>query len=218
MLQLDRKQVLVLVILGAIILFGAGYRLAHMKERAGDGNSTALVKNSSEKAKDIMVHVTGAVTSPGVYQIPAGSRVIDAVNKSGPAPEANLNALKLASPVNDGQTILVPYKPDMVQAGSNTSSGSYSGVSNPYHGVGKNPPGGSYGATSQPGFATGLVNINTANQSQLDSLPGIGPSLAERIIEYREANGPFQDIEDIKNVSGIGAKKYENLKEKITVH
>lgn len=214
MFQLDRKQILALVILGAIILFGAGYRIAHIKEQAGGENKTALVKDTEEKAKDIMVHVTGAVTGAGVYQIPAGSRVIDAVNRAGPAPEANLNALKLASPVNDGQTVLVPYKPEMVQAGSSVQASGNS----PSQGAGRNISGGPNGASIQSGFVSGLVNINTANQEQLDTLPGIGPSLAQRIIDYRESSGPFQDIEDIKNVSGIGDKKYENLKDKITVY
>lgn len=215
MVQLDRKQQLVILLLVGVILFGGGYRLAQMKERAAEEGKPAL-EAASDKAKDLLVHVAGAVAKPGVYQLPHGSRVIDAVNQAGPAAEAELDSLKLASPVTDGQTIYVPSK-SSTQAGS-TAAGSSQGSPVSSAGTGRNA------FTSQTGVkpsgtatVTGLVNINTADQSQLDTLPGVGPSLAQRIIQYREINGPFKAIEDLKDVSGIGDKNFEKLKDRITV-
>ena len=216
MVQLDRKQQLVILLLVGVILFGGGYRLAQMKERAAEEGKPAL-EAASDKAKDLLVHVAGAVAKPGVYQLPHGSRVIDAINQAGPAAEAELDSLKLASPVTDGQTIYVSMKP-LTQAGSTASGSSPGSPVSSAAGTGRNA------FTSQTGVkpsgtatVTGLVNINTADQSQLDTLPGVGPSLAQRIIQYREINGPFKAIEDLKDVSGIGDKNFEKLKDRITV-
>lgn len=216
MIQLDRKQQLVILVLVGAILFGGGYRYAQMKERAAQESKPVLKSPVENKVKELLVHVTGAVTKPGVYQLPQGSRVIDAVNKAGPTGDAQLDALKLASPVIDGQTVYVPSKTAANQQGV-PGSGGLSGSSTSENSKGSYAP--------QPGSAgsgsaaiVGLVNINTADQSQLDTLPGIGPALAQRIIQYRETNGPFKTIEDIKNVSGIGDKNFEKLKDKITVY
>lgn len=215
MVQLDRKQQFVILLLVGVILFGGGYRFAQMKERAAEEGKPAL-EAASNKAKDLLVHVAGAVAKPGVYQLPRGSRIIDAVNQAGPAAEAELDSLKLASPVTDGQTIYVPMK-SPTQVGS-TATGSPPGAPVSSAGTGQNA------FTSQTGVkpsgaatVTGLVNINTADQSQLDTLPGVGPSLAQRIIQHREINGPFKAIEDIKDVSGIGDKNFEKLKDRVTV-
>jgi len=178
-----------------------------------------VLENATEnKVKELQVHVAGAVARPGVYKLTQGARVIDAVNMAGPTGDAALDSLKLASLVTDGQTITVPF---ITQPSGNSVStpGKIAGAS------GSTPGGGGYGAVvpgqgaGQTGSAqtNGLVNINTADLSQLDTLPGIGPSLAQRIIQYRETNGPFNSVEDIKNVSGIGDKRFEELKDKITV-
>lgn len=209
MIQLDRKQQLVIILLVGVILFGGGYRLAQIKERAAEENKPALEAAGENKTKDLQVHVTGAVSKPGVYHLSQGSRVIDAVNMAGPTGEADLDSLKLASLLTDGQTISVPLKPEAIQAGSTPPAGAP--VSSTA-GTGRNV------FTPQTGTKSpGLVNINMADQSQLDSLPGIGPALAQKIIQYREVNGPFKSIDDLKNVSGIGDKNYENLKDRITV-
>ncbi|BAF59035.1 hypothetical membrane protein [Pelotomaculum thermopropionicum SI] len=204
-IQLDRRQQLVVILLAGVILFGAGYRLAQVKGRPADEGRPALEKAGENKAKDVVVHVAGAVAKPGVYQLPQGSRVIDAINKAGPTEEADLDALQLAAPVSDGKTVYVPQKSQATQTG---------------------PPAAANKAGTAPAAATAkqntpssqLVNINTADQGQLDTLPGIGPALAQRIIQYRESNGPFKTIEELKNVSGIGDKNFENLKDKITVY
>lgn len=215
MVQLDRKQQLVIALLVAVILFGGGYRFAQMKERAADEARPSLEAAGENKAKDIFVHVAGAVSKPGVYQLPQGARIIDAVNMAGPTGEADLDSLQLAAPVPDGKTIYVPLKSTAAQAGTAVPGTPGTPVS-PAAGTGRNafaPPAGASGTAA----ATGLVNINTADVSQLDTLPGIGPALAQRIIQYREVNGPFKTIEELKNVSGIGDKNFEKLKDKITV-
>ncbi|TEB16431.1 ComE operon protein 1 [Pelotomaculum sp. FP] len=214
MLQLDRKQQLVILVLVGIIIFGGGYRFAQMKERAAEENKAALDRGEvadDSKTKDLLIHVTGAVVKPGVYQLPAGSRIIDAVNKAGPTGEADLDVLKLATPVTDGQTIYVPVKGAAGQPGA-------VGSTNPSAAAAVSPvAASSAGAGNSAQQAGGKVNINTADQAQLDTLPGVGPAYAQRIIQYREINGPFKTIEDIKQVSGIGDKRFEQLKDLITV-
>jgi competence protein ComEA len=159
------------------------------------------------------VHVTGAVGNPGVFQLPVDSRVIDAVNKAVPLGEANTDSLKLAAKIIDGQDIYVPFKND--QDGL-TATGGQPGAPTP---LVKNGGSAFVPSTGESLAASNsLVNINTADQAQLDTLPGIGSSLAQRIIQYREINGPFSAIEDLKDVSGIGDKNFENLKDRITVY
>lgn len=219
MIQLDRKQQSVIILLVVVIIFGVGYRYAQWKERAAEEGKPALEAAGENKAKDLLVHVAGAVSKPGVYQLPQGARVIDAINKAGPAGDADLDSLQLAAPVPDGKTIYVPLKPAAaVQAGSTTPGSAPGTPVASADGTGRNaftPQTGAKAAGAAT--VTGLINVNTADQSQLDTLPGIGPSLAQRIIQYREANGPFRAVEDLKNVSGIGDKKFEDIKDRITV-
>jgi competence protein ComEA len=214
MMQLDRKQQLVILVLVSIIIFGVGYRWAQVKERAEVENQATFEPGSAadeSEAKVLLVHVTGAVEKPGVYELPEGARVIEAVNKAVPTGEANLDVLKLATKVVDEQTIYVPVKTAAVQPGAVGAT---------------NPPAepvapltlmSTAGATNSAQLTGGKININTADQSQLDTLPGIGPAYAQRIIQYREINGPFKTIQDIKQVSGIGDKRFEQLKDLITV-
>lgn len=209
MIQIEKRQQLILLILVGIILFGGGYRLAQVKERPAV--EPALERPASEQinVKNFSVHVIGAVTNPGVYRLPADQRIVDAVNLAVPLGEADLDSLKLAAKIVDGQDIYVPFKSD--QTGP-APAGSQSAAPN------MNRAGSSGFSAGAGAAADGLVNINTADQVQLDTLPGIGSSLAQRIIQYRETNGPFQAIEDLKDVSGIGDKNFENLQDRITVY
>jgi len=143
----------------------------------------------------IRVHVSGAVRQPAVYRLPPGSIVQEAVDAAGgPAPDADLERINLALELQDQQKVYVPRQ----------------GEANP-------PPSVSGGASGSGGSAGALVNINTATATELETLPRIGPVTAQRIIEYREANGPFEAIEDIQNVPGIGPATFEGLKDLITV-
>jgi competence protein ComEA len=209
LIQLERRQQLIFLILAGVILFSGGYRFAQVKLQPAD--KPALETQELNKVKILSVHVTGAVSKPGVYQLPADARIIDAVNKAAPMEEADLDSLKLAARIVDGQDIYVPQK--QVQ-GSSSAVGNQPGAVYPRSSTSASSP----AAGINSAAVSGLVNINTADLGQLDTLPGIGSSLAQRIIQYRDSNGPFKDIEDLKNVSGIGDKNFENLKDMITVY
>ncbi|NQS76570.1 MAG: ComEA family DNA-binding protein [Peptococcaceae bacterium] len=206
LIQIEKRQQLILLLLVGIILFGGGYRLAQVKERAAVVPVVETPAPEENKVKNISVHVIGAVANPGVYELPADARVTNAVNMANPLGEADLHALKLAAKIVDGQDIYVPYQGERdgpVAAGNQLAA----------PGAGRDVFSAGMGAA-----AGGQVNINDADQTQLETLPGIGPALAQRIIQHREANGPFQSPEDLKDVSGIGDKKFADLKDKITVY
>lgn len=211
MIQLERRQQLIILILAGVILFSGGYRFAQVKLRPVD--EPALETQELSRIKILSVHVTGSVSKPGVYQLPADARIIDAVNKAEPMEDADLDSLKLAARIVDGQDIYVPLK---LPPGSSPAIGNQPGAAFPSARSGSSASGAAPGINSAA--VSGLVNINTADQGQLDTLPGIGSSLAQRIIQYRDSNGPFKDTEDLKDVSGIGDKNYEILKDKITVY
>jgi competence protein ComEA len=140
----------------------------------------------------VVIHVAGWVRRPGVYELPVGSRVIDAIELAGgPREGADLSALNLAAVLSDAQQVLVPKRGP---PGSETGSGGGAG-----------------------GSDGGLINLNTATLAQLETLPGIGPVLAQKILDYRTEHGSFTRIEDLMNVSGIGEARFAELKDKVTV-
>jgi competence protein ComEA len=145
----------------------------------------------------VVVYVSGWVEHPGVYEFEEGDRVVDAIERAGgPKKGADLNALNLAAFLTDAQQVLVMRKGQAPPP--TTSSGSGGG-------------GTSTGATGGP------INVNTATLDQLETLPGIGPALGQRIIDYREQHGPFQSVEDLLEVSGIGEKRLADLQDQVTV-
>src|SRR5689334_14724262 len=151
----------------------------------------------------ISVHVIGAVPRPGLYEFPENSRVQDAIDAAGGLlAEADENALNLAALLEDGQQLDVPYKAGSAPSSSDTGSADLPSSSE---------------TESSNGLETELVNINTATLEELDTLPGIGPTTAQKIIDYRTENGPFSVIEDIMNVSGIGPATFEDIQDLITV-
>jgi competence protein ComEA len=161
----------------------------------------------------LVVHVVGAVSLPGVYEIPAGGRLQDAIEAAGGLlPNADTQALNLAALLQDGIQLVIPTKLSNLL----DSTGSKLGGIDLGSGVGTGTPyaDSSTVFTPTPG---GLININIAGLAELDSLPGIGPVIAQNIIDYRIMNGPFISIEDIQKVSGIGPSKYEAIKDLITV-
>ena len=149
----------------------------------------------------IAVHVVGAVPRPGLYEFPEGARVQDAIDSAGGLlADADENSLNLAALLEDGQQLDIPYK-----AGSDPSNDEES-LDLP-----------DTGDDDSQTSGEDLININTASTEELDSLPGIGPTTAQKIIDYREENGPFSSIEDIMNVSGIGPATFEDIMDLITV-
>jgi competence protein ComEA len=149
--------------------------------------------------QQIQVQVSGEITQPGVYSLTLGSRVSDALEAAGgPLPAADLAALDLARKLRGGDVIVAPTR----------AAGSKSG--HPLTGTRPAP-------APAPGTTPPKININTASLEELDALPRIGTVLAQRIVDYREKQGPFKRIEDIKNVEGIGDVLFENMREMITV-
>lgn len=179
---------------------GKGAVIEKATEQGSVERSDAEKDNVTDKDSAVVVvaHVSGAVVAPGVYRMDEGARVGEALEKAGGATaEANLDVVNLARVVVDGEHIVVPSAAESAQnpddatgtAAGNTSLGS--------------------------GTSQGLIDINTASASQLDSLPGIGTATAEKIIADRSINGPFRTKEDLKRVAGIGDKKYEALSDLI---
>jgi len=147
--------------------------------------------------KPLIVHVTGAVPRPGVYALAQGSRVQDAISAAGGfLADAEKSGINLARALEDGEQLEIPYA-----EGASPVIGT------------EIPP----LVLTEPSTSLELININTASQAELETLPGIGPTTAQRIIEYREQNGPFVNTEDIINVPGIGSGTYERIKNLITV-
>jgi competence protein ComEA len=161
-----------------------------------------IVLRPAPTAVPISVQVIGAVPRPGLYKFPKGARVQDAIDAAGGMlAGANIDSLNLAALLEDGQQLSIPY-----QAGSAPTDSSLT-VDLPTS------------ATQTPtnsGSNQNLVNINTATLEELDALPGIGLTTAQKIIDYRTVNGPFATIEDIMNVSGIGPATFDDLKNLIT--
>jgi len=145
--------------------------------------------------KPIVVHITGAVPRPGVYALPEGARVQDVISAAGGfLAEADKQFINLARVLDDGEFLEIPY-----------AEGFSPVIPTPIPNI------------IQPGSDSDLININTASTFELETLPGIGPTIAQKIVDYREQNGPFVSNEDIINVSGIGPGIYERIKDLITV-
>lgn len=204
----DREKILLGLLLATIIISGGLVYYAFHEKNADvafklqEGPAIPVTAPvTQEQPKKVVVYVTGAVKNPGVYTLEDGMRVKDAIDLAGGVlPEADLLRLNLAQKLHDEDKLYVP-KIGEIMSESQTQQ-STAGAS------------GTAGITS---LSDGKININTAGLSELDTLPGIGPATAQKIIDYRTQNGPFKSIDDIKNVSGIGDKKFEQIKDKIKV-
>jgi competence protein ComEA len=217
-MQFSRRQIVAYVAVAAVVA-AVGVRYVVAPRAAAPAGEQPFVLSSeapgrpsssaspsaaeASPAADALVYVCGAVRTPGVVRVPAGARVADALDLAGgPTSRAELAAVNLAAKVVDGQQVLVPEKGQAAVAPATASAAG---------------AGSSTGAGLAAAPAGGLVNINTATLEQLDALQGVGPSTAQKIIDYRTANGPFSSIDDIKNVSGIGDAKFAAMKDAITV-
>lgn len=184
---------LVLVIGGRYLLDGGnGPTPAPQMDGASvDDSETAAVELTAEEttARSVVVHVVGAVARPGLYELPEGSRVDDAIEKAGgPTEDAALANVNLAAPVGDGQQIVIAANgevgPPTMHVGSETG-------------------------------ASGLVRLNSATLAELETLPGIGPVTAQKILDYREQRGGFTSIDELDAVPGIGPARLEQLREHV---
>ena len=164
-----------------------------MSDYAGNSETTEYNENPGAK---MYVDVSGAVVNPGVYEVGSQTRLFQVIEMAGGLTEnADVDSLNRAEIVYDGQKIIVGILGEPSAAASE-SSGSQS---------------------AQSGITNGKVNLNLAGSATLQTIPGIGPSKADRIIDYRNTNGRFRKIEDIMNITGIGEKTFESIKDYITV-
>ena len=146
--------------------------------------------------RELYVDVAGAVRKPGLYRLPAGSRVAAAVERAGGlSRRADRTGVNLAAPLADGQQVIVPLRGPAGPVGA--GGGAASGASGP---------------AGAGGGGGGAISLSTASETQLETIDGIGPALAGRIIEYRDSHGGFRSIDELKQVSGIGDKRFETLR------
>jgi competence protein ComEA len=164
-----------------------------------DGSAgSASVRVDRADGGRVTVHVAGAVRRPGLYRLPAGSRIDDALRRAGgPGRRADMNAVNLATKLEDGRQVLVPERAAAAgPAGPSTASA----------------------ATPAAGAAaTAPVNLNTATLEQLDTLDGVGPGIAQRILDYRQQHGGFRRVEELGEVPGIGAKRLAALTQQVAL-
>lgn len=181
---------------------------------SGSTDRTELSDASSEEAKTLVVHICGAVSAPGVYELPAGSRIIDAVEAGGGfLPEADEACCNLAEEIVDGCQIYIMTKTESCADGqTEKKAGIQTSPDSDMQTTDRNVR-----SNSAPALENGLVNLNTADVAALMTLPGIGESRAKAIISYREQHGAFTKIEDIMKISGIKQAAFSKIKDKITV-
>jgi competence protein ComEA len=172
-----------------------------LQEEDISGNRTsseATVEEEPEAPVIMMADIKGAVKKPGVYEVNSGERIVNLIEKAGGLQEdADPSAVNFAMKVSDEMVVYIPKKGEEVPGA-----------------------GGVVALNNQPGSTgsgTGKVNLNTATTNELETLPGIGPAKSSAILEYRESNGAFKTIEDLKSISGIGDKTFEKLKDLIIV-
>ena len=181
---------------------------------AGSTDRAELSDASLEEAKTLVVHICGAVSAPGVYELPAGSRIIDAVEAGGGfLPEADEACCNLAEEIVDGCQIYIMTKSESCADGqTEKKAGIQTSPDSDMQTTDRNVR-----SNSTTALENGLVNLNTADVAALMTLPGIGESRAKAIISYREQHGAFAKIEDIMKISGIKQAAFSKIKDKITV-
>ncbi|PJJ72003.1 competence protein ComEA [Diaminobutyricimonas aerilata] len=169
-------------------LLAPGGRSEVLAPDAGAPTSATNPATGSDGAAVVFVHILGAVNRPGLYELREGDRAVDAVAAAGGfTPDADQAALNLARLVADGEQLVIPV-------------------------AGAAPPAG-----APPPVADDRVNLNTADVAALETLPRVGPELAQRIVDWRDANGPFRSVDDLGQVSGIGDKTLDGLRDRVTV-
>ena len=233
MYEFNKKQKVIIAIIGSMIIIAFLYYIYTKEDNMVISDEESLEENmlgnivgnleeneeTTKKAIDkIIVHVSGAVNKEGIVELEENSRISDAINKAeGLKENADTKNINLAFKLEDGMKIYIPTVEEMIEKNEQNQNGNMIDQTSKY-------------VTSSSGVVqeeqtnekseqnkNEKININTATQTELETLPGIGPSTSLKIVNYREENGKFKNIEDIKEVSGIGDAKYENIKDLICV-
>lgn len=206
--NLNRKQKIIIGIAALVVIAGIGIYLFVKNSQYEEFDMNEVLVNAEEKeykGNTIIVHITGEVKEPGIIELPSEARIAEAIEAAGGVTEgADLDEVNLAFVLSDGQKVYIPNKNEKEVSGEKV----YITV-----GSGNN-------IIVQDKVEEGKkqkVNINEAKQEDFEQLPGIGPSIAQRIVEYRDQNGKFTSIDELQEVKGIGESKLENIKEYIMV-
>lgn len=197
---------------GSTVSYGAGGAVSPggASPGASEGASSAAGAVGSTAGPELLLHVTGAVRTPGIVSLPPGARVLDAVAAAGGLTEdADPAGVNLARPVSDGEQLVVP-KVGEAPAGGGGGAGAGGGA-------GTAPGGGAALGASGAAGAGAAIDLNTATLADLDALPRIGPALAQRILDWREAHGRFSTVDELREVTGIGDKIFTDLKDRVRV-
>ena len=189
--RLGVGAVIVLILLAFAITIGIGMLRGLSGTQTVSASSSPLSTAPAPPAAGLYVHIAGAVRAPGLYRLAAGDRVADAVARAGGfTDDAERAGVNLARPVADGEQIVVPV-------------------------IGATPDDGT--GTGAVAATDGLVDLNTATREQLDTLPRVGPAIADRIIAWRKENGRFTSVDDLGSVPGIGEKMLDGLRDRVRV-
>ncbi len=210
MQKLNKKILFIIIIISGIIYGVFNYltqnknkeNLENISQYIIINNQTENITEENNNQEKIVIHITGAICNEGIYELEENSRIADAVKMAGGLKEdADLKQINLAYVLEDGMKINIPSKNENTNEDSNNTE-SYITKEN---------------LNSSNNTKISKVNINNATQTELETLPGIGPSTALKIINYRKEKGKFNKIEDIKNVNGIGENKFNKIKEFIKI-
>ena len=202
---MDKNKYVYIMIGVGILVIVIGYFFINFKREDEDYIDESLILedyneteiNNNEIAK-IKIHITGEVKNEGIVELEEGARIDDAIKLAGDVTElADLSKVNLAYELSDGQKVYIPSKNEEIEEYVSLDAGE--------------------NVLEASEVIEGKININIADSSALQTINGVGESLANKIISYREKNGKFKKIDDLKNVSGIGEKKFEDIKDKIVV-
>jgi competence protein ComEA len=197
MVNVDRNHIRLFVI-GTIVALSVAATV--LVVRGNRSHDLVLKVEPINEASEITVYAGGAVASPGLYTLPLHARLATLLDQAKLLPSADQAALQMATELHDGEQVIVPIqRPTAASTPTVETAASSEGTT-----------------TSTPAM-TGPINVNSATEPELETLPGIGPALAQRIIDYRTANGPFSSLDELANIQGISARMVDDLRDLATV-